>query len=410
MMYLGIDVGASLSKTGLIKKNWEQSLKDYSNKIWAHDGEKKTSDYDLDDSKPEKVLDLTIKFEQKKVEQFDKEVHSLITKIENQRWILGNLAEDMSSTHQGLQSDALKVVQEEFYLNAIGVIYSTIVEQGLNGDDLTVGLLVPPRDYFHELKEVLFGVLDREITVTNNTTGKKIVIKLTRDRIVVKPESVVSFIACFTDAEGEMTEAGEKFGELMNVSVDMGHSTTDLAIMKEFRPQKNSFKTLDKATSQLLTYLSEEISRTKEGYLPNEAELVKAFHTGNLTQGATDVWVGEEVSAANKRFAQDLYKSVFEYLRSHNLNFPQVAAFMFNGGGSIEIKNIKSVRAYFMDEVKSVSKFTESFTPEEYLSIKHHVDFDATQGTKKQMAVVRYSNILGFMRGLGDLKLENEED
>lgn len=405
MKYLGIDVGASLSKTGLINEDWKEKLKDYSNKVWAHDGEANTKDYDLDFSNAENVLDLSFKFGEYEATDFDKDVKKLITTMENQRWILGKLAEDMSSTHQSLASDTLKVVQEEFYLNVLGVIYSVIQENKLKKNELTVGILVPPRDYFNDLKEVLFGVLAREITITNNTTGDKVVVNLKRDQIIVKPESVVSFIACFIDDKNEVTELGEKYGDLLNISIDMGHSTTDLAMMEEWKPKKNSFKTLDSATSQLLGYLSEEIQRKYSGYIAPEKELVKAFHTGKLTTGATVQWIGEELSQANKRFALALYADVFSYIRSHGFNYQQVASFMFSGGGSVEVKNIKSVRSYFMDEVNKVSKFTESFVPEN-LSVESHVDYEAN---KEKLAVVRYSNIVGFMRGLRDKKATDDE-
>jgi hypothetical protein len=406
MKYLGIDVGASLSKTGLISEDWKEVLKDYSNKVWSHDGEANTKDYDLDVTKPENVLDLSIKFGDGEVSSFDKEVKKIVSTIENQRWILGKLAEDMSSTHQSLASDSLKVVQEEFYLNILGVVYSTVLENKIKAKELTLGVLVPPRDYFHDLKDVLFGVLAREITITNNTTGEKVVVKFTKDTIVVKPESVVAFAACFVNDENEITEAGEKYGELLNISIDMGHSTTDLAIMEEWKPKKNSFKTMDVATSQLLGYLSAEIQRKFSGYIPPEKELVKAFHSGKLTTGATEQWVGDEITLANKKFAMELYSAMHSYLTANGLRFQQVASFMFSGGGSVELKNVQSVRSFFMDEVKKVSQFTDSFTPEQYLSIKTHVDFEAK---KDKLAVVRYSNILGFMRGLRDRKATDEE-
>lgn len=405
MKYLGIDVGASLSKTGLINEDWKEKLKDYSNKVWAHDGEANTSDYDLNFEKPENVLDLSIKFGESDVKEFSKEVKRIVDTIETQRWVLGKLAEDMSSTHQALASDSLKVEQEEFYLNILGVIYSVMLENKLKKGELTVGILVPPRDYFNDLKEVLFGVLVREITLTNNTTGEKVVINLKRENIVVKPESVVSFISCFVDDKNEITEIGEKYGDKLNVSIDMGHSTTDLAMMEEWKPKKNSFKTLDFATTQLLGFLSEEIQRKHNGYIPNEKELVKAFHTGNLTTGATTQWVGEEITIANKKFALALYDEVFKYLKSHGYDLRQVASFMFNGGGSVELKNVNSVRHYFMAEVNKVSKFTESFRPEN-LSLKEHVDYEAD---KDKLAVVRYSNIIGFLRGLREVKATNDE-
>lgn len=407
MKYLGIDVGASLSKTGLISEDWTENLKDYSNKVWAHNGEAHTSDYDLDFSKPENVLDLSFKFgaTDQSVE-FSKEINSLVSSIENQRWILGTLAEDMSSTHQSLASDSLKVVQEEFYLNILGVIYSSVIENKIKPNELTIGVLIPPRDYFHDLKEVLFGILVRDIEITNNTTGDKVKLSFNREDIVIKPESIVAFAACFIDDKNEITEAGDKYGDKLNISIDMGHSTTDLAILEEWKPIKNSFKTLDVATIQLLGYLSEEIQRKFNGYIPPEKELIKAFYSGKLTTGATDQWIGEELTIANRKFATELYSDMYNYLTAHGLRFQQVASFMFNGGGSVELKNVKSVRAYFMDEVNKVSQFTESFTPEEFLSVQNHVEYE---DLKEKLAVVRYSNILGFMRGLRDKKASDEE-
>lgn len=407
MHYLGIDVGASLTKTGLLLPDWKESLKDYSNKVWLHDGEARTSDYELDFKKPENTLDLTISFgESDERTDFDKEIKRITDSISNGRWILGKLAEDMSSNHQSLASDTLKVLQEEFYLNILGIIYSVSKERKLVSEELTVGVLVPPRDYFNAQKDVLFNILTREIKITNNTTGEKLTLNLTKEQIYVKPESVVSFVSCFMDDDNELTEAGEKFGHLLNISVDMGHSTTDLAMMEDFKPHKFSFKTLDVATAQLLNYLSEEIQRKENGYIPPTKELTKAFSTGKLTMGAQVQWIGEELNVANKKFALELYSSIYNYLRTHGYNFQQVASFMFNGGGSVEIPNVKSVRAYFMEEVNKVSKHTESFTPNEYLSVKNHVDFE---NDKANLAAVRYSNIIGFMRGLRDKKAADSE-
>lgn len=399
---LGIDVGASLSKTGLIEKGWSISYKDFSNKIWAHDGESNPVDYELDMSKEENVLYLGIKFGEGDNGLFPKEVNKLINSIEHDRWVLGKLAEDMSSVHQTLASDTLKVLQEEFYLNILGIIYSSVVDKGIDSENLVLGVLVPPRDYFNDLKDVLFKVLSRDITIKNFITGKEITVKLKEENIVVKPESIVSFIASFVDEDSEFTDAGLRYGELLNVSVDMGHSTTDLAIMENFKPKKNSPKTLDVATSQLLLYLGEELQRKFEGYMPPEEELVNAFLTGKMRLGLREEWIGEELSMVNKRFALELYENVYKYLTSHGLRLQQVAAFMFSGGGSVEVKNVKSVRSYFMDEVNKVSRYTESFTPEQYLKLEGHENGD-------KLDVVRYSNIIGFVRGLVGEKSMREE-
>lgn len=410
--YLGIDVGASLSKTGIIHEDWKETLKDYSNKVWAHDGIARTSDYDLDFTNPEDVLDLSIKFGATNIEicaDADREMKRLVGIIEAERWILGTLAESMSSVHQSLSSDELKVVQPEFYLNILGVVYSTIQEQKIKTGDLKLGVLVPPRDYFNDLKDVLTGILAREITITNNTTGEKVVVKLGVEDIVVKPESVVSFVACFMDDKNDITEIGDKFGDLLNVSIDMGHSTTDLAIMDDWKPKKNSFKTLDKATSLLLSYLNDELQRTKtKGQSLSERELVKAFSTGKITDGASEIPVTDELTAANRRFAMTLYTEVFAYLSSHGMTFNQVASFMFSGGGSVELKNAHSVRHFFMEEVRKVSRNTESFTPGEFISIKGHVNFEELQGTRYELSPVRYSNIVGFLRGMRAVKSANE--
>lgn len=417
--YLGIDVGASLSKTGIIHEKWNETFKDYSNRIWAHDGIARTSDYDLDFSAVENTLDLSFKFGKDGVsisDDADKETKRLIGVLESERWILGKLADSMSSIHQTLSSDELKVVQPEFYLNILGVIYSTVLEQKIKPGDLRVGVLVPPRDYFNELKDVIVGLLAREITITNNTTidpttgnPTKIVLNFKESDITIKPESVVSFVACFMDDQNEITEIGEKFGEKLNVSIDMGHSTTDLAIMEEWKPKKNSFSTFDKATSVLLTYLNTELQRKKtKGQPVSESELVKAFSTGKITDGAVDILVHEELTAANQRFAQLLYGEVFAYLRSHNMTFNQVASFMFSGGGSVELKNVHSVRHFFMKEVRKVSENTQSFTPEEYISIEGHVDYEELKGTRHELSPVRYSNIVGFLRGLRGVKTLEE--
>lgn len=407
MKYIGIDVGASLSKTGLLSENWDEQLRDYSNKIWAHDGEARPEDYDLNFSRPENTLDLSISFGDITPDTpFATEVKAIIDSISTNRWILGNLAEDMSSTHQSLASDTLKVLQEEFYLNILGVLYSYITEYKLTSDDVTLGVLVPPRDYFNERKDILYAILTNTITIKNNITGDKVVLNLAKEQLVVKPESVVSFIACFIDDKNELTKAGEDYGDKLNVSIDLGHSTTDLAMMDDFSPQKFSFKTLDVATKQLLDYLSAELQRKFAGYIPAEKELIKAFSTGNLTMGAKKVWVGEELNIANKKFALDLYKAVFSYLRALGYNNQQVASYMFSGGGSAELKNVKSVRTYFAEEVHKVSEFTDTFTPREYLSVANHVDYSTTP---EALAPERYANILGFLRGLRDLKTKNDE-
>ncbi len=374
-IYHGTDVGGSLTKVFAIRENEEVSGK-LDNTCLRHDGYARTEDYIDEEDTFENKLDLSINISNKPSGEYKSIAMSITNDINGNRWLLGKLARSVSVNSETLYN-GMKMKQTAYYLNIISSITCMMEKLGLEEANISLGTLLPPKQYFHLEKEIIAEVLAGKVTVYNNLTNQYFSFEIDKEDIIIKPESVIAFSTCFISKEGKITDIGREYARKFNLVVDIGENTTDIAGIKEGKPEPITFTSFDYAGALLMQYLRKEIFRSTGGYEPTDNELKEAYGYGYLNLGANKEWVGEEISNANKEFAERLFRDFTQtYLLGKDIKMQQIAAIMFIGGGSIKIDKIKSIGEYFMDLVKRESRFTASYSPEDvrFASIKGLAD------------------------------------
>lgn len=361
-IYLGADVGGSETKVFYINDGMENFFSE-NNYVLKHDGYINTEDYIIDEEDYSTKLDLDIKIKAEPRGKLRLDCVKIINEINNNRWLVGRLANAVSVNATQLPL-GMKVRTYHYYINIITSIIMTMHELGLNKSEVKLGVLLPARQYFNLDKEMIKEILGGEIEVTNNLTGEKFEIKIIKDDIEVKPEAVVAFSSCFIK-NGKITNLGRRFIDKFNLVIDIGENTTDIAGIKAGKPDPVTFHSFDYAGALLLQYIERELQR-KLGYYPVMGELRQAISTGYVNQGAGRVWVGEEVSIANREFAEKLFNDFTQYyLLGKGITIQQIASFMFIGGGSVKIDKITSVGEHFIELVRGKSKYAETYSPSE---------------------------------------------
>lgn len=360
-LYLGTDVGGSLSKIFSIS-NGTEKFGDLNNYVWEHDGYINTQDHQAEDEGFKAWLDLSIRLENSPQGDYKAECLKITSKINNTRWLLGTLATSVSANANKLPI-GVKVKQYHFYLNIIAAIVVNMEERRIYDTDLSLGVLLPARQYFQRDKVMIQEILGGKIVVKNNLTNKVFTIRLNKDEdIMVKPEAVVAINSCFIE-NGKLTDFGKEFATKFNLVIDIGENTTDIAGVRGSKPESLSFHSFEYAGGLLIQYIEQELQR-KFGYYPSRDEVLEAISTGYVTQGAGKEWVGEEISEANRLLAEKLFTDFTQiYLLTKNYRIQQIASFIFVGGGSIKLDKIKSVGKHFIDLVKEQSKNAVLFSP-----------------------------------------------
>jgi len=360
-LFYGVDVGGSLTKNFMIHKGKEY-FTERNNYVIPHDGYVNTTDFIVDVEDYSTQLDLSITLKSNPKGEYKLSCMKIIDEINNTRWLLGTLANAVSTNATKLPL-GMKMKQPHYYLNIIGSLITDMEARGVKEANVTLGVLLPARQYFNLEKEMIEQILLGEILVSNNITGDNY--KIVVDEVHVKPEAVVAFSSCFIK-NGKVTELGQDLISKFNIAIDIGENTTDIAGIRDGKPDPLTFDSFEYAGSLLLQYLEREISREFDGYIPTMDELKSIISTGYINLGASKVWAGEAITSANREFAKKLFTDFTQrYLLGKNLKLQQIASFMFIGGGSIEIDKITSVGEHFMNLVKEHSKYTISFSPED---------------------------------------------
>ena len=359
-LYAGLDIGGSETRVFALY-NGSEVFKNENNLVLEYAGYNNTEDYLMDSEEFDDKLDLSIKIENSPKGDFKTEAIKITDKINNGRWILGSLARKISTNAVKLPLGQ-KVKHIQYYINVINGIINCMNEFGLKEVNLTLGLLLPARQYFDNDKDMINQILSGDITVVNNITKDTFVIHIKKENIIIKPETVVAFNECFI-RDGKVTQLGQELSNKFNLAIDIGENTTDIAGIREGRPDPITFHSFDYAGGLLLQYLERELYH-KLGYSPTRAELSEVVSTGYITQGLSREWVGEELSVANKEFANKLFNDFTQYyLLNKDIRIQQIAAFMFLGGGALKIDKVTSIGEYFIELAKEQSKNSVMYTP-----------------------------------------------
>lgn len=247
--------------------------------------------------------------------------------------LIGTLAERYSASNERPSVAANKLNQRVNYVSAIVAMAYMNMKYDM-GNELHFYMALPPVE-----------VRNGKQLANDNIVGKYTVefVKLMGGRTVefevkavsVYEESYLALMSFLFTREGKLREENRECLNGYTLSVDIGASTSDLAIMKDGKYLEKSGKTYKTGGNVAREYLVDSI-REEFGYdLPiDEAEIVMS--EGRLKIGASYRQITEYVESAKKHLSDALVELIMTYFRQVNIPIQMISNIVVSGGGSLE--------------------------------------------------------------------------
>ncbi len=251
------------------------------------------------------------------------------------RVLVGELAERYSENNVRPSVMQNKTTQRINYISAIMAIAIEKMVRKLS-DDIYVYVALPPLEVKNkrdEMKNQLLG--SYEVTFNKISGGKKINFNILD--VEANEESYMALMSFYFDMAGKVREEAKNYMTGNILSLDIGASTTDLAVVKNMVYQEKSGQTYKTGGNVVRGYVANYI-RDEFEYDPTQEVTEEAIATGRLQAGGTYVVISDKVEEAKRRFAESIVAQVQEYFRMVNIPLQTVRAIVVSGGGSLSSK------------------------------------------------------------------------
>ena len=281
-------------------------------------------DLDPYDDKVENALEVTI------VKEGDSEYFPV-------KALIGQMAERYSSNNERPSVLRNKHVQRINYISGIVAAALSRLEHGID-EDVSLYVALPPIE-----------ARTAKAIVSENFTGRYTV-KLPKYRggaeisvnvvdVSCFEESFMAVLSYFFDITGVPRASAKKYMTGNILSLDIGASTTDLAIVKNGTYLDKSGQTYKTGGNIARDFLIDEI-RGKYGFdLPsNDAEVTMS--EGRIQLGNTYADVSDIVAAAKSNFANSVVNQMQGYFRQVDIPIQTIRAIIVSGGGSMQSQYI----------------------------------------------------------------------
>jgi hypothetical protein len=255
----------------------------------------------------------------------------------NIKALIGQLAERFASNNVRPSVLVNKYSQKINYISVITAVALSKIEEGLEGP-IYLYLALPPievRTAKDAVKQKFTGKYRVEFPKFRG--GIKVEFEIAD--VSCYEESFMALLSYFFDLNGTLKEKAKKYLTGNILSLDIGASTTDLAILKNGRYLDKSGQTYKIGGNIARDYLRDLI-RAQYGFdLPAEdAEVTMA--EGRLQLGNTYVDIRDLVTEAKMNFAQAVVEQMQSYFRQVNIPIQTIRAIVVSGGGSMQSQYI----------------------------------------------------------------------
>jgi len=281
------------------------------------------------------------------------------------RLLVGDLATRKSSiqiTPSGLYN---KTDQEVNYASLlVSVAVSMLSHDSTNYDIPKVGVYValPPveatskRDY---LKSRLKGIYEVEFHLLGRSVNFEV-----KD-VETFEESFLAVLSFFYKRDNTKKALTSKYGNGYILSLDIGASTTDLAIIHNMVYMDYSGQTY-KIGGNVARDVLIDLVREDYGFDLSITIADKVIAEGRMRVGNNLVDVSKLVVRAKKEYAKSIVQSLQSYFRKVNIPIQAISAIFVSGGGSMEssyiddrgmdVKTTNPMSSYIVEELRRVSE------------------------------------------------------
>ena len=233
-------------------------------------------------------------------------------------------------TNQRHSVMANKHVQQINYISAITAVAVNKIRFGL-GENISMYLAMPPievKNAKDELKNNFLG----KYKVTFSKLDK--VIEFTIDDVVCYEESFMALLSYFFELNGSLKDESANFRSGNILSMDIGASTTDLAVVSDMRYIEKSGQTYKTGGNVARDFLMDDL-RAEYGFDVPVEIADTAMAEGRIQMGNTFVDIAPMVRTAKERFAEQIVEQIQGYFRKVGIPIQSIRAIVVSGGGSM---------------------------------------------------------------------------
>jgi len=253
--------------------------------------------------------------------------------------LIGAMAERYSSENDRPSVMMNKHKQRINYVSGIVATAFTKIMDNVE-EDIDLYVALPPIEVRHAKEIVSSNFLGKyKVTLPKYKGGT--VLEFTIKSVNCHEESLMSLTSFFFNTNGTPNEKSKPYYVGNVLSLDIGASTTDLAIVKNARYNDKSGQTYKTGGNIARDYLIDEI-RMLEGYdLPIE-DAERTMAEGRLQMGNTYKDVSDIVDRAKRKFAKSVVLHMQGYFRQIDIPIQTIRAIIVSGGGSLSSQFIQN--------------------------------------------------------------------
>jgi len=185
------------------------------------------------------------------------------------------------------------------------------------------------------MAEILVG----KYKVTFNKLGKTVEFNIVG--LDCYEEAYMAALAYFFEMNGSVRGEAKRFANGNVMSLDIGASTTDLAVITNMRYDEKSGKTYKTGGNIARETIADDV-RAMFGYDITDAQADIVMSEGRLQTGNVYVDMKSTLKKAKKVFAEQITTQIPAYFRSVNIPIQTIRAIVVSGGGSM--------RSEYLDE------------------------------------------------------------
>ena len=298
------------------------------------------------------------------------------------RVLVGELADRFSSVNTRPSVLNNKSAQKINYISAILAVTYEVLVNGVPGDAIDLYVALPPTEV-KNAKELVAERLVGSYEVRLNKSDSTVTFNI--KNVICAEESVMALFSFYFNMNGTVNKSSVEYTEGNIMSLDVGASTTDIAVSKDKKYLEKSGQTFKTGGNIIQSYMASVI-RGQFGYDATDEALLEVVATGRLRRGNKYIDMSKELGQAKREFARSIIEQIQNYFRLVNIPLQDIRAIVVSGGGSITSGYTDKDTGEFIQTCEPVSHFITE-------ALKDIVDsVDVISITEEP----RYANIRGL--------------
>ena len=250
------------------------------------------------------------------------------------RALVGELATRCSAT---VNRPSVMMNKSRQNINLFNILVAAMQQcytYGYDGSPITLYIAFPPLEVTKDVKDEI----NQSLVGTYAAKIDKLDLNLTLNigEVKVFPEAYMALAAFFFNFPSctLRKEIEEKYGKGHIMGLDIGASTTDIAVALNRKLLEKSGQTIKTGCNVIEMDIANSI-RSKYGYDPTHEDLTTAICEGRLPMGNGYVDVSDMLRRAKQEFARTIVAELQNYFRLVNIPLQSIRAIMVCGGGSL---------------------------------------------------------------------------